>query len=170
MFTLLSFPLHHPSGPLIAKQPAVTLEHTSHSHHGDINPLSCCSGDRLVLSTPQCRAVLLQAFQILRMQGVFQSFLAFAHLSFFPKLYNFFPSVIKYFPGSHQTVIKNGRLMKRFVCKKISKHKEDLSPSESRDFIDSYLQEMAKVSNVEQGLPQWGLEIRRAEKQIKFPT
>lgn len=44
--------------------------------------------------------------------------------------------------------------MKRFVCEKISKHKEDLNPSESRDFIDSYLQEMAKVSSVEQTLPQ----------------
>ncbi|XP_042747081.1 cytochrome P450 2J4-like, partial [Lagopus leucura] len=60
------------------------------------------------------------------------------------QLYVFFPSVIKYFPGSHQTILKNGRLMKRFVCEKINKHKEDLNPSESRDFIDSYLQEMAK--------------------------
>ncbi|OXB82139.1 UNVERIFIED_CONTAM: hypothetical protein H355_009018 [Colinus virginianus] len=86
------------------------------------------------------------------------------------QLYTFFPSVIKYFPGSHQTVLKNNNLMKRFVFEKISKHKEDLNPSESRDFIDSYLQEMAKVSNVEQTLPRWGLEIRRVEKQIRFPS
>ncbi|XP_032302067.1 cytochrome P450 2J2-like isoform X1 [Coturnix japonica] len=62
------------------------------------------------------------------------------------QLYVFFPSIIKYFPGSHQTILRNGRLMKSFVCEKISKHKEDLNPSESRDFIDSYLQEMAKPS------------------------
>lgn len=39
--------------------------------------------------------------------------------------------------------------MKSFVQEKIDKHKEDWNPSESRDFIDSYLTEMAKVSNVE---------------------
>uniref|UniRef100_A0A669PWI5 Cytochrome P450 family 2 subfamily J member 2 n=1 Tax=Phasianus colchicus TaxID=9054 RepID=A0A669PWI5_PHACC len=62
------------------------------------------------------------------------------------QLYTIFPSIIKYLPGSHQTVLKNGKLMKSFVCEKISKHKEDLNPTESRDFIDSYLQEMAKPS------------------------
>ncbi|XP_019474274.1 cytochrome P450 2J2-like isoform X3 [Meleagris gallopavo] len=60
------------------------------------------------------------------------------------QLYNAFPSIMKYLPGSHQTIFKNWKLMKNFVCNVISKHKEDLNPSESRDFIDSYLQEMAK--------------------------
>ncbi|XP_048802319.1 cytochrome P450 2J2-like isoform X2 [Lagopus muta] len=60
------------------------------------------------------------------------------------QLYNAFPFIMKYLPGSHQTVFKNWKLMKNFVCNVISKHKEDLNPSESRDFIDSYLQEMAK--------------------------
>ncbi|NP_001383635.1 cytochrome P450, family 2, subfamily J, polypeptide 22 isoform X2 [Gallus gallus] len=66
------------------------------------------------------------------------------HGKIMSQLYTFFPSIVKYLPGSHQTVIKNGKLMKDFVCNVISKHKEDLNPSESRDFIDSYLQEMAK--------------------------
>ncbi|XP_072199110.1 cytochrome P450 2J2-like [Excalfactoria chinensis] len=66
------------------------------------------------------------------------------HGKIMSQLYTFFPSIVKYLPGSHQTVIKNGKLMKDFVCDVISKHKEDLNPSESRDFIDSYLQEMAK--------------------------
>lgn len=51
---------------------------------------------------------------------------------------------------------------------KIEKHKEDWNPSESRDFIDSYLQEIAKVSNAEQTLLQQDLEIRRNEP--KFST
>ncbi|XP_042748317.1 cytochrome P450 2J2-like [Lagopus leucura] len=68
------------------------------------------------------------------------------HESIMSQLYNAFPSVIKYLPGSHQTIFKNWRLMKGFVKEKINKHKEDLNPSESRDFIDSYLQEMAKPS------------------------
>lgn len=53
--------------------------------------------------------------------------------------------------------------MKSFVKEKVNKHKEDWNPLESRDFIDSYLQEIAKVSNTEQTLLQQGLEIRRDE-------
>ncbi|XP_048802308.1 cytochrome P450 2J2-like isoform X2 [Lagopus muta] len=71
------------------------------------------------------------------------------HESIMSQLYNAFPSIIKYLPGSHQTIFKNWRLMKGFVKEKINKHKEDLNPSESRDFIDSYLQEMAKPSGRE---------------------
>eukprot|EP00076_Gallus_gallus_P004876 NP_001316410.1 cytochrome P450 2J23 [Gallus gallus] len=71
------------------------------------------------------------------------------HEKIMSQLYNAFPSIVKYLPGSHQTIFKNWRLMKDFVNEKISKHKEDLNPSESRDFIDSYLQEMAKPSGSE---------------------
>ncbi|NWU51804.1 CP2J2 protein, partial [Dromas ardeola] len=60
------------------------------------------------------------------------------------QLYNSFPSIMKFFPGSHQTIFKNWRLLKSFVKEKIDKHKEDWNPSESRDFIDSYLQEIDK--------------------------
>ncbi|KAM6077704.1 cytochrome P450 2J2-like isoform 2-T2 [Theristicus caerulescens] len=60
------------------------------------------------------------------------------------QLYNSFPSIMKFLPGSHQTIFKNWRSLKRFVKEKIDKHKEDWNPSESRDFIDSYLQEIAK--------------------------
>ncbi|NWS40197.1 CP2J2 protein, partial [Probosciger aterrimus] len=60
------------------------------------------------------------------------------------QLYNSFPSIMKFLPGSHQTIFKNWKHMKSFVQEKINKHKEDWNPSESRDFIDSYLQEMTK--------------------------
>ncbi|XP_065511681.1 cytochrome P450 2J2-like [Caloenas nicobarica] len=60
------------------------------------------------------------------------------------QLYNAFPSIIKFFPGAHQTIFRNTRLMRSFVKERIDKHKEDWNPSESRDFIDCYLQEIAK--------------------------
>ncbi|XP_068262403.1 cytochrome P450 2J2-like [Nyctibius grandis] len=60
------------------------------------------------------------------------------------QLYNSCPSIMKFFPGSHQTMFKNWRLLKCFVKEKINKHKEDWNPLESRDYIDSYLQEIAK--------------------------
>ncbi|XP_072723773.1 cytochrome P450 2J2 [Ciconia boyciana] len=66
------------------------------------------------------------------------------HGTIMSQLYNSFPSIIKFLPGSHQTIFKNWRLLKSFVKEKIIKHKEDWNPSESRDFIDSYLQEIAK--------------------------
>ncbi|KAM9283237.1 cytochrome P450 2J2 isoform 2-T2 [Morus bassanus] len=66
------------------------------------------------------------------------------HGTIMSQLYNSFPSIIKFFPGPHQTISKNWRLLKNFVKEKINKHKEDWNPSESRDFIDSYLQEIAK--------------------------
>ena len=75
---------------------------------------------------------------------------------------------MKFLPGSHHTIFKNLRLLKSFVKEKIDKHKEDWNPSESRDIIDSYLQEMAKVSKEEQTLLQQGLEIRRDEKQAQI--
>ncbi|KAM9379333.1 cytochrome P450 2J2 [Phaethornis superciliosus] len=66
------------------------------------------------------------------------------HGSIMTQLYNHFPSLISYFPGSHQTIFKNCKLMKHSVQEKINKHKEDRNPSESRDFIDSYLEEIDK--------------------------
>ncbi|NXW15640.1 CP2J2 protein, partial [Circaetus pectoralis] len=66
------------------------------------------------------------------------------HGTVMSQLYNSFPSIMKFLPGSHQTIFKNSKLLKSFVKEKIDKHKEDWNPSESRDFIDSYLQEIAK--------------------------
>ncbi|NWX09104.1 CP2J2 protein, partial [Caloenas nicobarica] len=60
------------------------------------------------------------------------------------QLYDHFPSIIKFFPGAHQTIFRSGKVLKSFVKERIDKHKEDWNPSESRDFIDCYLQEIAK--------------------------
>ncbi|PKU35690.1 cytochrome p450 2j2-like [Limosa lapponica baueri] len=68
------------------------------------------------------------------------------HGSIASQLYNSFPSIMKFLPGSHQTIFKNWRKLKCFVKERIDKHKEDWNPSESRDFIDSYLQEIAKAN------------------------
>ncbi|KAM9542238.1 cytochrome P450 2J2-like [Guaruba guarouba] len=66
------------------------------------------------------------------------------HGTIMSQLYNSFPSIMKHLPGSHQTVLKNCKCLRSFVQEQIDKHKEDWNPSESRDFIDSYLTEMAK--------------------------
>ncbi|XP_051481085.1 cytochrome P450 2J2-like [Apus apus] len=66
------------------------------------------------------------------------------HGSVMSQLYSAFPSIIKFLPGSHQNIFKNWKWMKNFVQERVDKHKEDWNPSESRDFIDTYLQEIAK--------------------------
>ncbi|NXA31445.1 CP2J2 protein, partial [Eudromia elegans] len=60
------------------------------------------------------------------------------------QLYSFFPGIMKYIPGPHHTIPEIWKQFKTFLCDIIAKHKEDWQPSESRDFIDSYLQETAK--------------------------
>ncbi|KAF7234994.1 Cytochrome P450 2J2 [Varanus komodoensis] len=62
----------------------------------------------------------------------------------FPQLYQSLPTLMKHMPGPHQTVFKNWGLLKSFVREIIDKHKEDWNPRETRDFIDAYLNEMAK--------------------------
>nr|XP_006113282.3 cytochrome P450 2J2-like isoform X1 [Pelodiscus sinensis] len=52
---------------------------------------------------------------------------------------------MKRIPGPHHTIFKNWEKLKCFVREIIAKHKEEWNPSETRDFIDSYLKEMAKV-------------------------
>uniref|UniRef100_A0A8C3Y0J0 CP2J2 protein n=1 Tax=Catharus ustulatus TaxID=91951 RepID=A0A8C3Y0J0_CATUS len=66
------------------------------------------------------------------------------HGSITSQLYNNFPSIMKYLPGAHHTIIKNWRLLRKFMQEQINKHKEDWNPSESRDYIDSYLLEISK--------------------------
>ncbi|XP_059709674.1 cytochrome P450 2J2-like [Haemorhous mexicanus] len=63
------------------------------------------------------------------------------------QLYNNFPSIMKYLPGAHQTIFKYWRSLKKFMQEQINKHKEDWNPSESRDYIDSYLLEISKDHN-----------------------
>ncbi|XP_074401805.1 cytochrome P450 2J2-like [Zonotrichia albicollis] len=60
------------------------------------------------------------------------------------QLYNNFPSIMKYLPGAHQTIFKHWRVLQNFMQEQINKHKEDWNPSESRDYIDSYLLEISK--------------------------
>ncbi|XP_054835406.1 cytochrome P450 2J2 [Eublepharis macularius] len=60
------------------------------------------------------------------------------------QVYNTFPTIMTYLPGPHQAFFKKWGEMKSFVKDIIEKHKEAWSPSQTRDFIDAYLNEMVK--------------------------
>lgn len=102
--------------------------------------------------------------KVLTSEEFLKSFIQIVFLLLCSKLYNNFPSIMKYLPGAHQTIFKHWRILKIFMQEQINKHKEDWNPSESRDYIDSYLLEISKVSNEEKTLLEWGLEIRRDGK------
>ncbi|XP_004484591.1 cytochrome P450 2J2-like [Dasypus novemcinctus] len=61
-------------------------------------------------------------------------------------LYGLFPRIMKFLPGTHQTLIRNWENLKLFIYRIIEEHKRDWNPAETRDFIDAYLNEIAKNS------------------------
>ncbi|XP_004446745.1 cytochrome P450 2J2-like [Dasypus novemcinctus] len=61
-------------------------------------------------------------------------------------LYNIFPWIMKFLPGPHKKLFRNREKLNMFVSHMIEEHKRDWNPAEMRDFIDAYLQEIAKNS------------------------
>nr|XP_038967040.1 cytochrome P450 2J3-like isoform X2 [Rattus norvegicus] len=59
-------------------------------------------------------------------------------------LYNMFPWIIKHLPGQHQTLLATWGKLKSYIADIIENHREDWNPAEPRDFIDAFLNEMAK--------------------------
>ena len=65
--------------------------------------------------------------------------------SFIFQLFNAFPSLLRYFPGSHNTIIKNITEQRKFILEEIKKHQESLDLNNPQDFIDYFLIKMEKV-------------------------
>ncbi|XP_053344701.1 cytochrome P450 2J2-like [Clarias gariepinus] len=63
------------------------------------------------------------------------------------QLYNAFPRLFEYLPGPHKKIFANYTKILDFLNEQIRKHKEDLDPSNPRDYIDSFLLEMEKKKN-----------------------
>ncbi|XP_006502998.1 cytochrome P450, family 2, subfamily j, polypeptide 13 isoform X1 [Mus musculus] len=59
-------------------------------------------------------------------------------------LYNIFPWITKHLPGQHQTLLATWRKLKSYIADIIDNHRKDWNPDEPRDFIDAFLNEMAK--------------------------
>uniref|UniRef100_A0A670JL34 Cytochrome P450 family 2 subfamily J member 2 n=1 Tax=Podarcis muralis TaxID=64176 RepID=A0A670JL34_PODMU len=89
-------------------------------------------GDRFDYHDSNFQKLLLFLDEIMYLQG-----------SMWTQLYNAFPTLMKHLPGPHQTVKRNWGELKSFVGEIVEKHEEDQNPSEPRDFIDAYLNQMA---------------------------
>ncbi|XP_038126747.1 cytochrome P450 2J6-like [Cyprinodon tularosa] len=62
--------------------------------------------------------------------------------SIWAQLYNSFPLLMRLLPGPHQTVKQIWGDVKSFIREELNQHKENWDPTERRDYIDCYLQEI----------------------------
>ncbi|XP_041745510.1 cytochrome P450 2J4-like isoform X2 [Coregonus clupeaformis] len=64
--------------------------------------------------------------------------------TFWGSMYNQFPTLLHYLPGRHQSAFINLGTIKQFIREEVEEHKEDRNPSNPRDYIDCYLEEIEK--------------------------
>lgn len=53
---------------------------------------------------------------------------------------------MRHMPGPHQTVKQNWMKVNEFIAEEIGEHRKNLDPSDPRDYIDCYLNEIQAVS------------------------
>ncbi|KAM9385825.1 cytochrome P450 2J6-like [Pholidichthys leucotaenia] len=57
-------------------------------------------------------------------------------------IYNLFPLLMSYLPSPAQTILQNWKEVKEFIRIDLNEHKKTWNPSDSRDYIDCYLNEI----------------------------
>ena len=62
---------------------------------------------------------------------------------------------MKHLPGPHQTVHDNYSKITAFLKQEVDRHMVDWNPEDPRDYIDTYLAEMEKVSLWNSDSSQW---------------
>uniref|UniRef100_A0A672ZAW2 Cytochrome P450 2J1-like n=1 Tax=Sphaeramia orbicularis TaxID=375764 RepID=A0A672ZAW2_9TELE len=68
-------------------------------------------------------------------------------LKMFEKLYNAFPHLMRRLPGPHQTIQNIWKDVKKFIREELKDHKQNWDPSDLRDYIDCYLNEIQTVDS-----------------------
>ena len=77
------------------------------------------------------------------------SFICFLlFFSLFSQLYNQCPTLMQFLPGRHQSAFSNLTRIKQFIKQEVERHREDRNPSDPRDYIDCYLEEIEKVETM----------------------
>ncbi|KAG9350980.1 hypothetical protein JZ751_024869 [Albula glossodonta] len=90
------------------------------------------------------------------------------------RMYNEFPRLMNFLPGKHQTAFSSNEELKRFIRDEVKRHQEDRNPSNPRDYIDCYLEEIEKLfvivllSNI--FIEKVQAEIDRVIGQSRQPT
>uniref|UniRef100_A0A4W4FUE1 Cytochrome P450, family 2, subfamily N, polypeptide 13 n=1 Tax=Electrophorus electricus TaxID=8005 RepID=A0A4W4FUE1_ELEEL len=77
--------------------------------------------------------------------------------SVWAQLYEAFPAIMKHLPGSHNTLFSNYKAIYKFIGKNLAKHKEELDPSNPRDYMDCFLIEKENSHNPSEGFTEENL-------------
>uniref|UniRef100_A0A8B9KYP2 Cytochrome P450, family 2, subfamily AE, polypeptide 1 n=1 Tax=Astyanax mexicanus TaxID=7994 RepID=A0A8B9KYP2_ASTMX len=67
--------------------------------------------------------------------------------NFWGQLYNRLPALMPWLPGKHQTAFSSLSKIKVFIQDEIQRHRQDWNPSNPRDYIDCYLDEIEKCKD-----------------------
>lgn len=73
------------------------------------------------------------------------------------RLYNQFPTLMQFLPGRHQTAFASLARVKEFIKQHVEKHRADRNPSNPRDYIDCYLDEIEKCTDPTAGFTEENL-------------
>ncbi|CAO2626560.1 Cytochrome P450 2B10 [Lemmus lemmus] len=69
--------------------------------------------------------------------------------SFSSQVFELYSGFLKFFPGTHRKIYKNIQEILDYIGHSVENHRETLDPNNTRDFIDTYLIRMEKVTSAE---------------------
>uniref|UniRef100_UPI003AAD375F cytochrome P450 2J4-like n=1 Tax=Centroberyx gerrardi TaxID=166262 RepID=UPI003AAD375F len=64
------------------------------------------------------------------------------------QLYEAFPQLMKHLPGPHNKMFSHYKYVEDFLSQEIKRHKQNLDPSNPRDYIDAFVMEMENHKEV----------------------
>lgn len=77
--------------------------------------------------------------------------------TFWGRLYNQLPKLTNYLPGRHHSTFARLQEIKQFIREEVERHNEDRNPSDPRDYIDCYLEEIEKNKDKTAGFTEENL-------------
>ncbi|XP_017262591.1 cytochrome P450 2J6 [Kryptolebias marmoratus] len=105
------------------------------------NVISCLVfGNRFEYTDKQYQTILQDLSDLVYLEG-----------SVWAKFYNTAPWLMKWLPGPHQKIFSVAQEITDFIEIRIKEHKQNLDPSSPKDYIDSFLVEMAKNQDKDSG-------------------
>ncbi|KAM6921145.1 cytochrome P450 2J4-like [Xenentodon cancila] len=107
-----------------------------------VSNILCCLvfGNRFEYTDQQYQCVLQHFNEVLYLEG-----------SVWAQLYNAMPRLMRWLPGPHQKIFILTQKITDFIKIRIEEHRENLDPSSPRDYIDSFLIEIAENQDKDAG-------------------
>uniref|UniRef100_A0A3P9IAH4 Cytochrome P450, family 2, subfamily N, polypeptide 13 n=1 Tax=Oryzias latipes TaxID=8090 RepID=A0A3P9IAH4_ORYLA len=85
--------------------------------------------------------------------------MAYLEGSVWALLYDAFPALMKYLPGPHNSIFSSSKSLETTIRREINRHKQDLDPSNPRDYIDKFLVEERHNRKIHSGFEEENLVL-----------